>query len=224
MAIGFVSCNSESGSGRIITDQRTVSDFQKISVSAGIHVEFKSGPTSIRVEADDNVINYVETTVDNGVLTIGYKDHHNFNNVEVTVFVASNNLNSISSSSGSSVKVVDQLKTDKKLYFEASSSGEISGAVDAPEVEMVASSGAEIKISGRTRNVFGNSSSGASINAFNLLSENANGVASSGGSIDVYASVSVDGNASSGGSVDYRGAAPTIKKNESSGGAVRKDD
>lgn len=219
----FSSCDNESGSGHVITEKRSVGGFTKLSVSSGIDVELRKGPESISVEADDNLMEFIETVVENGTLKIGIRDRTSLNDVHIKVFVTANNVYAIKASSAASVEVKDQLTSSEKIVLDASSASNITTSVEAPEVSIEASSASEIKVSGRTRNVNANSSSASTIRAFELLSENTVAEASSGSSIDVFASVSLEANASSGSDIDYKGAAVTVKKQESSGGSVTKE-
>ncbi|MCP9750776.1 head GIN domain-containing protein [Ferruginibacter sp. HRS2-29] len=219
----FSSCDSESGSGHVITQKRSATGFTKLSVSSGIEVELRKGPGSVTVEADDNLMEFIETEVENGTLKIGIKDHTSLHDVHIRVFVTANDISSIKASSAASVEVKDPLVSSGTVSLDASSAASITTSVEAPEVHMEASSASEIKVSGRTRNVNANSSSASTIKAFELLSENTVAEASSGSSIDVFASVSIEANASSGSDIDYKGAAAVVKKQESSGGSVSKE-
>jgi hypothetical protein len=207
----------------VITQKREAGRFTKLSVSSGIEVELRKGPESIRVEADDNLMELVETVVENGTLRIGVKDHSNLNDVHIKVFVTANEIEFIHASSASSVEVKDKLSSNGSIRLEASSAASITTDVEAPEVHADASSASEIKVSGRTRTFHANSSSASTIKAFELLSENTVVEASSGSSADVFASVSVEATASSGSDIDYKGAASLVKKEESSGGSVSKE-
>ncbi|MEI9957281.1 MAG: DUF2807 domain-containing protein [Ferruginibacter sp.] len=52
------------GSGNVVTENRTVDNFTGIDVSSSFDVEVKIGsPASVRVEADDNIIKYIVTKV-----------------------------------------------------------------------------------------------------------------------------------------------------------------
>lgn len=61
------------------------------------------------------------------------------------------------------------------------------------------------KIKGKTNIHETSASSGSSINANNLLSKNVTAKVSSGASISVHASESIDGKASSGGGISFEG-------------------
>jgi hypothetical protein len=60
------------GSGKVTTEKRNVTeDFTNIEVSQGIDlIVTQSDTKSIEVEADDNIIEHIETNISSGVLTI----------------------------------------------------------------------------------------------------------------------------------------------------------
>lgn len=213
-------CRFKSGSGNIITQERSTGNFTGVSAGGGFEVTIRKGnETKVVVEADDNIINDIKTTVNNGQLRISLTDGFNFNDVHMKVFITAPEINKIHSSASAEIEVTDQLNSDEKIELDASSGSNIKASLNAPAAEAEASSGAEITVTGRTKNFTAKATSGASVNASGLLSENTMADASSGGKAEVHASVDLNAKASSGGSVEYRGAAK-VSKDESSGGSV----
>jgi Putative auto-transporter adhesin, head GIN domain len=218
------SCNYTTGSGNIITEKRQVGNFTGITASQSIDVEVTIGTvTEVKVEADDNIIKHVITDVSGDVLKIRIEDMVSLNNTNIKVFVTTPGLKSIGASSSANVKVLGVIKSDGKVSFDASSSGDIEAEVDAPEVDAEVSSSGSVTLNGRTKNFKADASSSGDIKSAGLLTENTTATANSSGSADVHASVSLNADASSGGDITYRGAA-TVKKDESSGGSVDKKD
>ena len=218
----FSACRYKTGSGNIVTEVRETSSFTGISVSGGFEVELRqSGNEEVVVEADDNIIKYVNTKVRKGELVINLDDL-NVHDAHLKVLISAPSINSIKVSAGSDFLVKDELKSGEMIRLKASSGSHIKSTVDAPEVEADASSAGEISISGRTRDFNAETSSGASILAKELLSENTVVQASSGSTANVHASVKLEAKASSGASITYRGAA-SVQKSTSSGGAVEKE-
>lgn len=222
--ITLASCSFTTGSGNIISETRTVSNFDGINVGGSFDVEVKIGPVaSVVVEADDNVMKYIETTVSGNTLNIHTEGLHNISDVHMKVYITTPSLKNVKASASADVEVLDIIENTGKLSFRASSSASIRAEVNAPEVETDASSSATITLSGKTRNHDAQASSSANIRSFELLSENTTAKASSSADIEVHASVHLDARASSSGSVDYKGAA-TVSKSESSSGSVDKKD
>ncbi|MBL7701163.1 MAG: DUF2807 domain-containing protein [Ferruginibacter sp.] len=218
------SCRFTTGSGNIISETRQTGNFEGISVGGSFDVEVKTGTeTSVVVEADDNIMKYIETTVSGGVLRIRTEGMNNYSNVHMKVLITVPGLNSIKASASAEVEVEGILANQGRLIFKASSSASIRAEVNAPEVETEASSSGTVTLSGKTKTHKAGASSSGDIKCFDLLSENVIAGASSSGNIEVHASVSLNAQASSSGSVDYRGAA-TVTKSESSSGSVEKKD
>lgn len=220
----LASCSYTSGSGNIVSETRSVDTFTGISVGGSFDVEVRKGPvTEVRVEADDNIMKYIETSVSGNTLRIRTRDLHNYSDVTMKVFITTPALTELRASASAEIDIKDVLTGTGKLYFNASSSGTINAEVDAPEIETDASSGASIHLSGKTRTHSAEASSGADIKTFDLLSENTKANASSGATVQVHASVSLKATASSGGNVEYRGAA-SVDRSVSSGGSVERKD
>ncbi len=211
------------GSGKIITQKRTVGNFKGLSTSSSIDVEVKIGNNyEVTVEADDNVVNYVKTEVVGGTLKIRYADNTSLRNATVTVHVTVPTLEKLKASSSATITVDGTLVNTQKIEFDASSSAEIEAIVDAPQIDADANSSANINLKGKTQNFKAEVSSSADISAQGLLSENTIANASSSGTMFVHASVKLDGKASSSGSIKYKGGA-SVTKSENSSGVVEKE-
>lgn len=220
----LASCDRTTGSGNIISETRTVGNFDAINVGGGFNVEVKIGsPASVRVEADDNIMKYIEITDVGNTLNIRTEDLHNYSNVHMNVYITMPSLKNVKASASADVVVQDIVESDSRLSFRASSSASIKAEVNAPEIESDASSSATITLRGKTKNYDAQASSSANIRSFELLSENTTAKVSSSADIQVHASVNLNAKASSSGSIDYKGAA-TVNKSESSSGSVEKHD
>jgi len=218
----ITSCRSVTGSGNIISQNRSTGNFSGVSAHASIEVEISTGPEyKVRVEADDNVINDVATSVSDGMLKIDYKHSINLNDAHVKVYVTAPTLSRINASSSSEVEVVGELKNDGKVQFSCSSSGSIKAKVNAPEVSAEVSSSGNIDLTGHTRTYTAEANSSGDLNSFGLLSEVTNASASSSGTVEVHASISLDAKASSSGEVKYKGGAK-VNETISSSGSIQK--
>ncbi|MEO7307979.1 MAG: head GIN domain-containing protein [Ferruginibacter sp.] len=222
--VTIASCRSTTGSGKLITQTRPAGNFDGINVSGDFEVEVKIGTgTSVVIEADDNIMKYIETTTAGSTLKIYTEGLHNYSDVHMKVYITTPSLKKINASSSADVMVEQPLVSTDKLVFKASSGSEIKTEVDAPEVSADASSGATISLHGKTRSYYAESSSGADIKSWDLLSENTTVSVSSGASAKVHASIKLNATASSGASISYHGAANVVKS-VSSGASVEKRD
>lgn len=222
--IAFTSCRQLHGSGNIITEKRSVGNFRAIAAGSAFEVELKSGPvTSVEVEADDNLMKYIDTRVSGDKLTIEFKKSFTINNSHLKVYITAPEVNRIKSSGAADIKVIDLLKSADKISLETSGAGHIEATVDAPEIETEVSGAGDIDVKGRTRTLTAKSSGAGSIKAKELLSENVVAKTSGAGNIHVYSSVSLKASASGAGNVFYSGSG-NVESNVSGAGNVKKED
>jgi Putative auto-transporter adhesin, head GIN domain len=223
LIVFLMSCLFTSGSGKIVSEKRTVTTFDAIKVGGSFDVEVSIGNTpELTIQADDNILRYIKTTVENNELKITLESNGGMNNVSLKVFITMPSLQKITASASADVLVKDIIKSTQPLSFAASGSADIEVQVDAPEVVTTTSSSGSIKISGTTKNHTAETSSSGDIKAFDLLSENTIVSASSSGDAQVHASVTLTAKASSSGDITYRGGAKESVSTSSSGSVSKK--
>lgn len=229
VALSLTSChdidfgNSITGSGKVVTEKRTVANFDKVTVSQGLECEVLiSDQMEVTVEADDNVINGIHTTVTNGTLDIS-SDYDNYINVKSKkIIVRMPKIVSLESTSGSTLKSGNTL-TGLDILLKSSSGSSLIVDIEADNVTLETSSGSEQTVKGKALKLNTASSSGSHIDADELIANEVFAQSSSGSSSSVNAAVLLDAKASSGSSINYVGQAKEVRKEESSGGSVSKD-
>lgn len=234
MALLFSSCKysvdldgfgkSITGSGHITTENRMVhGDFKSVEVSNAIDLVIEqSDKTEIIVEADDNLQKEITTKVENGVLIVAC-DYNSFINVKSRkVTVKMPIIEGLQASSASSIKSMNTLKGEN-INVRASSAADINLSIESDIISCKASSGSSISINGKALKLETKSSSGSDINAKDLLVNDVIAKASSGGSINVHPIVSLNAKASSGGNINYNIIPKSIQKSTSSGGSIEQD-
>ncbi len=208
------------GNGNVISEDRTISsDFDVIKVQQGINLYLTQGnSTEIKVEADENILDLLITEVKNGELKV-YFDKNVYRAKARNVYLTTNTISKIRTSSGASVRSENTLQT-KSLDLESSSGSSIKIYVNTTEVTSECSSGADIDIFGNTETLSANASSGSSIDADELEAVDVYAKVSSGANINVNVSGKLTAKASSGGDIDYEGSPTDVNKDTSSGGSV----
>lgn len=207
------------------------------------YVICKSSGGTLTVGVDDKVRNLSNFHVE---ITIPRRDNIN---VYQVASGASINIHpeltcpnvSMEVSSGGSVNCA-RINCDK-LLIEASSAGSVSGsfrikecgivetssAADinisalSPELNLKASSGSTISVSGQVKHLDVDASSAANIKAYNLNAVTAEAEASSGASVKLNCSKSLEAEASSAADIRYTGDC-TVERRASSGGSVKRVD
>lgn len=212
--------SGKKGNGTIIEENREiVSEFDQIAAAEGLDVFVtQADEFSIRVEADENVMDLIATDIKDGTLKIHAKE--NIGKATKNIFVSLPTITGLSSSSGADLNTKNQIKTDL-IELTASTGGDLNAAILANSIVANSSSGADINLSGSTNNLDADASSGSNIDAKNLNSKNCEADASSGAGIEVVVSESLIADASSGADILYSGT-DNVKKNKSSSGSVKK--
>ena len=183
----------------------SVDDFDSVAVSQGINLNLVMGSASsvTAIADDDSDLDNLEIEVDDGVLEIRRgswvsglfsmgKSHGS-----VTVNVVASELQAVASSSGANADLID---------------------ITCADLEVDASSGSRIEVSGSCDTVAIDASSGASVDSSDLITTDASVDSSSGASIQVFAGESFRGDASSGSSIRVYGN-PEVAESETSSGA-----
>lgn len=206
-------CNQMSGNGNIVSEDRKIGNFTGIEAGEAFEVELRNGEVvKVRVEADDNLINLVETKVDGNVLKITFKSGSSINNGHVKVFITAPEINYIYMSGAASATIKDILKNKEKIKLEASGASSINGELESPEVETEASGAATINISGRTQKYIAESSGSATTKSSQLLSETTTASASGAANLHVFSSISLKADASGASNIHYKGGGSTVIK------------
>jgi hypothetical protein len=211
-SITFASCASVSGNGNVRDEKRDLSNIEALKTSGSINVEIKSGDYSLVVEDDENLLHYVVTDIDNGVLNIHYKHGYMIMNDHAKVIVTVPSLSKLTTSGSGDISSDGVIKNNNQIEMNTSGSGDINVSVDAPSVKATGSGSGDISISGRTKDFQCKVSGSGDIKCSGLKSENADIRVSGSSDVHVFASVSLKVNVSGSGDVYYGGnpASPQI--------------
>ncbi len=190
------------GNKNVTTEDRQVSDFTAVSVSSGIDLYLTQGnKETLKLEADENLMEHIITEVENGVLKIySKKNLRKYKKLEA--HLTFKELDKISGSAGADVFAEKRIKADK-MYVNMSSGSDIKLKLKAPKIRLNMSSGSDGIVDFEGKSVKINASSGSDVEmlASNLDDFTAN--ISSGSDIMIQGSAQiVNINASSGSDMD----------------------
>jgi hypothetical protein len=151
VAVAFMGCRAgsfgsagEVGSGNVASETREVGDFHRLDVESAIHATVVvGGTTSVKVTADDNLLDNVTTSVSGDRLSVAMSGSTNTRNgVDVEIVVPS--LSAVHAGSAAIVEVTG-LAADE-LRLEADSAGRITAAGSAPTIDLRAGSAAVVEL------------------------------------------------------------------------------
>jgi predicted small secreted protein len=221
LALGVQGCNTISGSGDVVEEERPVSGFSGVHLSGIGTVTIELGDQeALVIEAEDNLLEYFETGVRNGTLWIEQQDLTNLRPKEpVNFYVTMKSLDSIAISGSGEVKAPPV--SAERLSLDVSGSGDIEiEDLDADSLEVTISGSGTASIAGggvETQDV--NISGSGEYDARNMESATTNVRISGSGEATVWASDQLQVDVSGSGDVRYAGN-PSVNENVSGSGDV----
>jgi hypothetical protein len=225
LSILFSSCwflgPSVKGNGNVTEEVRQVDDFDQIKVNRGMNVYITQGsPTKVVVIADSNLHESIETEVDGDVLTVTVNENIRWAK-EKKVMITVEKLSSLKGSSGANAYSQAQIMSEN-LELNASSGANLKMDVNAKYLKAGSSSGANIYLSGLAKDAELETSSGANLKAGELKADQCKMRASSGGNVTATVVEKLEAKATSGGNIYYFGEPSTTDIDSSSGGNINR--
>ncbi len=204
----------------VVQDRSIPDDFDSVKVSQGLDLYITQGnDVGLTVEADENLHDLIMTDVENGVLSIFTTENiRRAASKKIKLNVV--NISAIKATSGSDVYSTNTIEAEE-LEVNCSSGADIRLNVQTETLNCYSSSGSDIRLSGTTTMLIAEASSGSDIEADNLKAEISKVKASSGADISVNTSKELTARASSGGDIRYSGSPEKVNKSDSSSGSVR---
>lgn len=212
-----------SGSGNIKTETRTAGQFNAVDVSGSIDVYVKSDSvSSIRVEADDNLLEFVETHNDGGTLHIHERNGFNLRSrKDIKVYVSGPEFRHFEASGACDIFSENKITSPSAIDIDVSGASGINMELNAPAIKADLSGACTVTLKGETKNLDLNGSGASKFYCFDLMAENVGVEISGAGHADVSASVKLDVQVSGAGTVKYKGNA-IPNSNISGAGSVKK--
>jgi len=208
------------GSGNVIERDRKVSDFHKIDISGGFDVFItESNREKLRIVADDNLHEYIESRVINNRLII--ESTINIRKAKKReIYLEVKSLDDISVSGAVELKANSPLKAET-MKIDASGAVEIYLEIRAEKLISELSGACELYLSGKVKKVNMRASGGVEIEAFELITERFDLEISGAGYAAVNTSDLLDVKVSGAAKVRYKGN-PDVRKDITGAASLRK--
>lgn len=189
------------GSGRLVSQQRTVGTFSGIQVTNFAKVIVKQDTVeSLRIEADDNIIDRVMTSASNGILVVGLRDG-SYNNVTVNVFASMKNIKRLESTGTADFSSSNSIQTDSIICkIKGAGSITLAGTANYEVVEIVGA---------------------GNVHNFNLISSSCYASISGTGNIEVNVTQQLDAVIAGTGTITYAGNPPVVHPLITGVGSIR---
>ena len=201
--------------------------FNGIKVSDGIDLMLTQGSEeSLAVSASEpKYLEKLKTEIVDGMLNIYYENAGMIWNSnqkrKLKAYVSFKTLEKLQASSGATIKGSTIIHISK-LELKLSSGAIFTSEVNITQLTTMQDSGAEIYITGKTRELTVEASSGAIFKGYELVSDYCKAKASSGGSVRINVEKELNAKANSGGGIHYKGNAVIKEVDISSGGSVKR--
>jgi len=210
------------GSGNVQHETRVVGEFTGVSVSSGIRGEVEIGRQHVELEADDNVLPFIETVIDDGVLVVRFKPHTSLNTrTETVVHVSAPAIDVLESSGGSGLRA--QLTAVEDLSIESSGGGDVQAHnVAVKHLRAQVSGGGALVLEGSADEVKLGMSGGSRCKGDKLQARAIRIQASGGSTARLAVSEKVRGVASGGSVIHVRGR-PEVRVSTSGGSSIETD-
>lgn len=203
------------GNGNLKKETRDVGSFIAIASSGSWDVQIAYGTSNtIQIEADDNLLPYIKTDVEKGILKIDTKKYINLqSHKKITIYVFLTKLTGISLAGSGDIFGKGDFTNNGKTSFSLVGSGNIQ--IDFKTIETVgisiAGSG-NVKLSGIAENVTASIAGSGNANCENLVADNLSASIAGSGHVKCTANKSVKASIMGSGNVYYKGSATDIKK------------
>ena len=196
------------GNGNIQTQNRNVSGFTGIDVSGGFAVEITQGSNeSLKLEADENLLNNIKTEVRNGVLHI-YNDKSLSTSKGMKAYITVKELNKIEISGGVKVVGNSTFKTNT-MTLDMSGGSKVVLAVEAKQLKADMSGASKVELKGKADDLIMEMSGASSVDAAELAAKDVRIGASGASKVKVHADKTLHIDASGASAVYYKGS-PSI--------------
>lgn len=201
------SCKKDliTGSGEIKTEQRTLENFTNVSTegSSKVHI-VKGNVFEVKVKAYTNLLPYLETIVQNGKLSIRYKNTSSVRNDNSEIFITMPALTALSSYGSGDIDA----------------DGEFNGATDF-NAEIRGSANISIAHGAAQKLVLQSSGSG-NFKSFGLTAQHADIFISGSGNAEITVAQKLKAAINGSGNVYYKGTPSAIENNINGSGKVIK--
>jgi len=214
------------GSGNVVTQERTISGFEGVDNYGSFDITLiPSSTTSVKVEAEDNLQQYIETYVDDNKLQIRPRERYNLRpRRDIRITVSGPVFNSISTNGSGNIIGQAPLNTNNgNVSLRVAGSGNIDVEMNASKVDSEIAGSGNIKVKGTSRQFEGGVYGSGNIWAAALQAEDAKVEIAGSGNVEVYATNKLDVSVMGSGEVKHKGSAQVNTKITGSGSVTKID-
>ena len=219
----FQSCSVTAirGNGNLVTSEKSVSTFEKISNAGTAEVRYHASEGyRIVVTVDENLEEYVEISTNNNVLYIGTKKNTNCSFTKFLVDVYCPVLTGISIAGSGDFEGVDKIVTST-FTLSIAGSGNIEGTIECDNFSAKIAGSGSVTIAGTSKDADMSISGHGNFNCIDFYIKNASVNIAGSGNVNISVDDNLKVNIAGSGDINYRGE-PNIEKKIAGSGSVNK--
>jgi hypothetical protein len=222
----FAQWETVSGNGNLKKETREASGYTAVASHGSMDVNISYGNSNtITLEADENLLPYIETSVDKGTLVIKSKKNTNLKTKnKIVVNVSLTKLTALRLSGSGNIKGNGDFSNNDKTEFSISGSGNMNftfGTLNEVTVSISGSGNANLNGKG-CNNITATISGSGNIDCSNVPCNDVFAKVSGSGNVRVYANKSIDARVSGSGNIYYKGTASKLNNKASGSGKIIK--
>lgn len=209
------------GNGIQASEARIVSVFEKVKSSGSFEVHVTQGDeTNAIISADENLLQYIETSVSDNTLNIDIRGTHSVQNrLPMEIFITTPVLEGVKLS-GSGIITTDYFKSNEMDVI-LSGSGIIKTAFDANKADVLISGSGKVELSGNVNKADLKISGSGNIDALDLLTKDCDTATSGSGDMWISVDRLLDAKISGSGNVFFSGESAVESHISGSGKIIR---
>jgi hypothetical protein len=197
------------GNEQVTTENRQVNGFTGVTSNGSFDVYVSVGsPAAVKIEAESNLLPYIETYVEDNTLKIDTKDEVWLRpRRTIKVYVTAPRFKQIHSNGSGDIIGQTPISDSAKLDLRVAGNGHVNLDVDAPQVVADLTGNGGIQLKGQSKYFDCNLTGNGNLKAFDLMAEETRVKILGNGDAEVYASVKLDVTVGGNGNVHYKGNA-----------------
>jgi hypothetical protein len=210
------------GNGNVRTETRSPGSFKSVATHGSFDVFVSSGEQTVKIEAEENLLPYIETYVEGYTLHVATKDNYWLRpGRKVKIFVSSPDYESIRSYGSGDIIGESKITNSSKIELGVNGSANIKMDIDAPGINTETNGSGDIFLKGETKSFEGEIHGSGNIKALDLRSGDATIKIYGSGDADVFVDGKLDVHVAGSGDVNYKGHAQ-ISSSIAGSGRVKK--
>ncbi len=209
LTIGTIQAQKKvKGNGNMKTVTRTTSDYDGIKCAGSFDYMLVAGNEgTIKLEGEENLLEYILTEVKDGDLIIKTVDHTNLSpshNKTIKVIIPFKDINSVSLAGSGDLWNEDKITTDN-LHVSLAGSGDVVLAIESSYTKASLAGSGDLTLKGNTNNLDANVAGSGNFHGFELQANNTDVSVAGSGDADVVCKENLKARVSGSGDIKYKG-------------------